>query len=65
MVTLKPKSSCLSSTTIATNRSSPSPSPSLSPPQGNDRPQDDEPIENIKIIDFGLANHLSSLEKSS
>lgn len=30
-----------------------------------DLQQDDEPIENIKIIDFGLANHLSELEKSN
>lgn len=26
---------------------------------------DEEQIENIKIIDFGLANHLSELEKST
>jgi hypothetical protein len=58
MVMLRPKTQMLSTTSIATNRSS---SPSPSPPQGNDQPQNDEPIENIKIIDFGLANHLSEL----
>jgi serine/threonine protein kinase len=30
-----------------------------------DQTEGEEPIENIKIIDFGLANHLSELEKSS
>jgi serine/threonine protein kinase len=49
MVMLRPKSQLLSTSSLATT----------------ERVIDDEPIENIKIIDFGLANHLSELEKSS
>lgn len=37
---------------------------SLSSSSSLDQFTDEECIENIKIIDFGLANHLSELEKT-
>jgi len=38
---------------------------SLSSSASFDKSIDEDQIENIKIIDFGLANHLSELEKST
>lgn len=38
---------------------------SLSSSASFDKFIDEDQIENIKIIDFGLANHLSELEKST